>query len=180
MIYIICPPQGIYIELYINWLKVHLKRKSLKDKWLSFIKEGIFKMNRSHIIFKIRNRHSDEFFLACLQARREDFLQRYCQPQVKHFSTFENVNKSENILNQIWQSAKEKVLCFYRTRVRSLALLVTNSLTDSLPFSKLDWCDPGAWRCQLKTCWGCYCCWCWWWESCWQQFVADLEAEVWS
>ena len=33
-----------------------------------------------------------------------------------------------------------------------------NSLTDSLLFSKLDWCDPGVWRYQLKTCWGCYCC----------------------
>ena len=35
-----------------------------------------------------------------------------------------------------------------------------NSLTNSLLFSKLDWCDPGVWRCLLKTCWGCYCCWC--------------------
>ena len=36
---------------------------------------------------------------------------------------------------------------FYRTRVRSLAMLVTHSLTHSLThwllFSKLDWCDPG-------------------------------------
>ena len=31
-----------------------------------------------------------------------------------------------------------------------------NSLTDSLLFSKLDWIDPGVWRCQLKTCWGCW------------------------
>ena len=61
-----------------------------------------------------------------------------------------------------------------------LCLSVTNSLTHSLLFSKLDWCDPGVWRCQLKTCWGCYCCWCWWWGTCWQQLVADLEAEVWS
>ena len=66
--------------------------------------------------------------------------------------------------------------CFYRTQVRSLAMLVINSLTDWLAtFSKLDWCD--VWRCLLKTCWSCYCC---WWESCWRQFVADLEAEVWS
>ena len=39
-----------------------------------------------------------------------------------------------------------------------------HSLTDWLPnsllFSWLDWCAPGMWRCQLKTCWGCYCCWC--------------------
>ena len=27
-------------------------------------------------------------------------------------------------------------------------------LTNSLLFSTLDWCDPGVWRCQLKTYWG--------------------------
>ena len=31
---------------------------------------------------------------------------------------------------------------FYRTRVRSLHMLVTNWLTHSVTFSKLDWCDP--------------------------------------
>ena len=35
---------------------------------------------------------------------------------------------------------------------------LTNSLTHSLLFSKLDWRDPGMWRCQLKTCWGCFYC----------------------
>ena len=59
----------------------------------------------------------------------------------------------------------------------SLTHSLTNWLTHSLLFSKLYWCDPGVWRCQLKTCWCCNCC--WWW-SCWQQFVPDLEAEVWS
>ena len=76
----------------------------------------------------------------------------------------------------------------YWTRVRPLFTLVTNSLTDlltdwltdSLLFSKLDWCNPGLWRCQLKTCWGCYCCWCWCWGSCWQQFVTNLGGDVWS
>ena len=61
-----------------------------------------------------------------------------------------------------------------------LCLSVTNSLTDSLTdsvtFSKLDWCNPGVWRCQLKTCWCCNRC---WWGSCWQQFVADFRGEVW-
>ena len=42
--------------------------------------------------------------------------------------------------------------------LKSLAMLVTHWLTHWLPnsvlFSKLDWCDPGVWRCQLKTCWG--------------------------
>ena len=70
---------------------------------------------------------------------------------------------------------------FYRTRVRSLFTLVSNWLTDWLThwllFSTLDWCDPGMCRWQLKT---CYCCWCWLCGSCWQQFVADLDAEVWS
>ena len=32
-----------------------------------------------------------------------------------------------------------------------LLLSITNSLTHSLLFSKLDWCDPCVWRCQLKT-----------------------------
>ena len=58
-----------------------------------------------------------------------------------------------------------------------LPLSLTHWLTNSLLFSKLDWCNPGVRRCQLKTCWCCN--YCWWW-SCWQQFVADLDAEVWS
>ena len=64
------------------------------------------------------------------------------------------------------------LIFFYRTRVRSLAMLVThwltNWLTDSLLFSELDWCDPGVWRCQLKTCWGCYYCCCWCLEMVWR------------
>ena len=75
-----------------------------------------------------------------------------------------------------------KLRYFYRTRVRSLGMLVTNSLTDwltdSLLFSKLDWCDPGMWRWQLKTCWDCYCCSCWQSETCWQHFGADLEGDL--
>ena len=59
-------------------------------------------------------------------------------------------------------------------------LSVTHWLTNSVTFSKLDWCRPGMWRWQLKTSWGCYCCSGWWWDSCWQQFCADLEGEVWS
>ena len=51
------------------------------------------------------------------------------------------------------------------------------SVTHSVTFSRLDWCDPGLLRCQLKSCWGCYC---WWRGWCCQKFVADLEAEVWS
>ena len=42
-----------------------------------------------------------------------------------------------------------------------LPLSLTHSLTNSLLFSKLYWCDPGVWRCQLKTCLCCNCCW-WW------------------
>ena len=51
----------------------------------------------------------------------------------------------------------EEIDC-YRTRVRSLGMLVTDWLTHWLPnsvlFSKLYWCNPGVWRCQLETCWG--------------------------
>ena len=55
-------------------------------------------------------------------------------------------------------------------------LSLSDSLTHSVTFSRLDWCDPGKWIRQLKTCLGCNCCWCWWRGSWWQQFVADLEA----
>ena len=34
----------------------------------------------------------------------------------------------------------------------SLTDSLTDWLTNWLLFSKLDWCDPGVWRCQLKTC----------------------------
>ena len=42
---------------------------------------------------------------------------------------------------------------------------------------KLELCDPGLWRCQLKTCRCCYCCWCWWWGTYWQKFGRDFYAE---
>ena len=56
---------------------------------------------------------------------------------------------------------------FYRTRVRSLAMLVTNSLTN---FCLVNLIDVPS-RVRLKTCWGCCC----WWGSCWQQFVVDFK-----
>ena len=40
----------------------------------------------------------------------------------------------------------------------SLTHSLTHSLPNWLPFSKLDWYDPGVSRWQLKTCWDCYCC----------------------
>ena len=49
-----------------------------------------------------------------------------------------------------------------RWTCHSLTDSLTHSLTHWLPYSKLDWCDPGVWRCQLKTCCGFYCCSCWW------------------
>ena len=65
------------------------------------------------------------------------------------------------MLPNIFRQRKCGDCTFYRTWVQSLAMLVTHSLTDWLtnwlPFSKLDWCDPGMWRWQLKTCWSCYC-----------------------
>ena len=55
--------------------------------------------------------------------------------------------------------------------------LFRNWLTDSLLFSRTDWCDPGVWRCQLKTSWCCYCCWGWWWATYCQHFGRDFDAE---
>ena len=49
-----------------------------------------------------------------------------------------------------------------------------NSLTNSLLFSRLDWCNPGVWRCQLKDCWGCYCSWFWW-----EKRVDDSLVRIW-
>ena len=66
--------------------------------------------------------------------------------------------------------------CCYRTRVRSL---VTHSLTHSCLVNLIDVtlaCEDA----NSKLVWGCYCWWCWCWGSCWQQFVTDLEADVWS
>ena len=47
---------------------------------------------------------------------------------------------------QNWHFEQMKAQFYYRTRVRSLAMFVTHWQTRSLPFSKLDWCDPGVWR----------------------------------
>ena len=89
-------------------------------------------------------------------------LQTFCWEISRPFLTiriFICINMTSDISRELWTKFN-----FYRTRVRSLAMLVTHSLTDwltnSLPFSKLDWCEPGKWRWQLKTCWSC-----WWWET---------------
>ena len=37
----------------------------------------------------------------------------------------------------------------------SLTDSLTHWLTHSVTFSRLDWCDPGVWRCQLKVCYWC-------------------------
>ena len=47
---------------------------------------------------------------------------------------------------------------------------LTKPLTDWFLF-RLDWCDFGFWRCQLKT-----CCW----GTCWQQVEQDFEAVKWQ
>ena len=50
-------------------------------------------------------------------------------------------------------------------------------LTHSLVLLRLDWCDPGVWRYQLKTCWCCYSCLHLWWGTCWQLCGYDSDAE---
>ena len=58
---------------------------------------------------------------------------------------------------------KSNTRTHYRTRARSLesyhciVLSLTNWLTHPVTFSRLVWCDPGVWRCQLKTFWDCSC-----------------------
>ena len=78
--------------------------------------------------------------------------------------------------------SKKKNLCnvmFFSDPVPIIAMhWLPLSLTNSVLFSRLDWCDPGVWRLHLKTCWRSYCCWCWCWETCWWQFGAVSEVEV--
>ena len=54
---------------------------------------------------------------------------------------------------------------------------------------RLDWCDSGCSRCQLKTCWYCRFCWCWhwrvltidWWQlTAWQQLANSFSRFVWD
>ena len=86
---------------------------------------------------------------------------------------------SVSFQNEYFLSPQTFVLCtqycptFYQTRVRSLQLvtLVTHWHDMSVPFNRLDWCDPS----QLKTCWGCYCCWCWCWETCSDKMPKQLR-----
>ena len=89
----------------------------------------------------------------------------------------------DNIFNKLFSAMTSPFFCYFAWQVQYLSGVFIGpesdhclllSLTHSLLFSKLDWCNPGVWRFQLKTC----CCNCCWWGSCWQQFVADLEAEV--
>ena len=40
--------------------------------------------------------------------------------------------------------------------IGELPLSLTNWLTHPVTLSRLVWCDPGVWRCQLRTCRGCY------------------------
>ena len=56
---------------------------------------------------------------------------------------------------------------------------LTDWLTDSLLFSRIDFCYPceDANSILVEV---VLFCWCWCWETCWRKFGADLEAEVWS
>ena len=60
------------------------------------------------------------------------------------------VSPSNCASNWYWFIIIQKIH-FYWIQVRSLSTLVTHSLTNSLLFSRLDWCDSGFQRCQLKT-----------------------------
>ena len=75
---------------------------------------------------------------------------------IKEIGNKRNNDQCFHICFDVYRAFYLELIDFYRTRVRSLATLVTHSML----FSRLDWCEPGVWRCQLKTCFACYCCWC--------------------
>ena len=75
-------------------------------------------------------------------------------------------------------SIKIAGLPFYRTRVQSLAMLVTDSLTHSCLVNLIDVTLPCEQTWQLKLVEVVTVAWCWCSEMC--KFGADLEAEVWS
>ena len=131
-----------------------------------------------HLIEVFRRRTATS--TVCLEDRPPS-QERREKASVSHVSIiYDRYTSSFGVLLFFSTSLFHCFKCFYRNRVRSLVVLVTHSLTHwlthSLLFSKLDWCDPGVWRCQLKTCWCCNCC---WWGSCWQQFVAEVWSSFW-
>ena len=99
--------------------------------------------------------------------------------QLEHFSL--SKSKALSLLHEALTIVYILLQCIFLSDpspiIGNACQWLPNKLTDSLLFSRLYWCDPGVWRCQLKTCWCRNCC---WWGSCWQQFAADFEAEVWS
>ena len=92
------------------------------------------------------SRHLFLFFHICWQVGSD------------HLTQFLSSTHMLQLCRGTLDSVTVSLFVFYRTRVRSLVMLVSDWLTHSLLFSKLDWCDPGVWRYQLKTCWYCYCC----------------------
>ena len=173
--YSVLDPWVIFVYTWINYwnmdawkkMKETNKKKSMCFLWNHFV----FKLNQNWVLLKVHDQNLISPLFQILGSRNREM--------------FPHLYSSQPSLPGMQPQPQDPVRAiFYRTRVRSLAMLVTHSLTDSLThsvtLSKLYWCDPGVWRCQLKTYWGCCCCWCWLWGACWQQFVADLEAEVWS
>ena len=64
-----------------------------------------------------------------------------------------------------------------------ITYLSVSSPTITLPClsvsSKLDWCDSGMQKCQLKNCWCCCSCQCCYWRGTYYWQIGR-EAEVWS
>jgi len=86
----------------------------------------------------------------------------YSAPQKRPNTNIIRLSKNDRIgIRILMDSLKTQIIFIIGPESDHwLCLSLTHSLTDWLLFSKLDWCDPGVWRCLLKTCWGCYCCWC--------------------
>ena len=60
----------------------------------------------------------------------------------------------DSVFRYFWQNRPSPSLIIGPESDHWLCLSLTNWLTNSLTHSrKLDWCDPGMWRWQLKTYW---------------------------
>ena len=174
--------------------KVFLLRKSYTSGWSWLCRLGSGDSWDQNWVSEWKREQEDSHFFArgwfpSSQMRDVNWLQVPLAQGWDKIQTIDSLLRKGGWRGQVLQFCVWKYrgsanwcILFYRTRVRSLGMLVSNSLThwrtDWLLFSKLDWCDSGMWRWQLKTC--CYCCWGWWWETCRQQFGADLEGELWS
>ena len=79
-------------------------------------------------------------------SRRVDFCSIYKRGWV-HMNISCNISKKENFIAKLSQDEFQVSFPFFGPEH-----WLTSWLTHELLFSKLDWCDSGLGKCQLKTC----------------------------